>query len=240
MLSGVVRLFQLLVVLTVITYSACGSSSSGLITINLSLPTNLSVFSDIIDINIFQTGGPSHELDSNTIEQAVPEQYNEVKIPDYSIQWSNNMNNITHVYKAVIAPGITWTQARDAAITEGGHLVTITSKEENELVFSYIKNASFWSPCRGNIFGPWLGGYQPSGSDNSSAGWAWVTGEKWEYTNWFAEEPNDYRGEEDRLFFYMNNCTPSATWGDHRNDGDGNTAYIIEWENPNNSPHLVL
>ncbi|WP_319580646.1 lectin-like protein [uncultured Methanospirillum sp.] len=150
------------------------------------------------------------------------------------------MNGITHTYEVVIAPGITWNQARAAAIAKKGHLATITSKAENDLVFSHIQNTSYWSVCRGNMFGPWLGGWQPLGSQTSSTGWAWVTGEKWEYTNWSPEEPNDFLGGEDKLFFYVNTCTPSSTWGDHRDDGDGVTAYIIEWEKPVISPLMVF
>jgi hypothetical protein len=240
MLCGVIRVSLFLVLLTIIAYSVCAGPSSGLINVNLSISTNLTLFSDIIDVTIFKITDPSYQPGSNSFKHGLPEQTNETKKIDQSIIWSREMNGIIHTYQAVIAPGTTWNQARDAAIAKGGHLATITSKDENDLMLSNIQNTSYWSPCRGNIFGPWLGGYQPSGSNNSSSGWAWVTGEKWEYTNWSPEEPNDYMGEEDKLFFYVNNCIPSSTWGDHRNDGDGNTAYIIEWEKPIYSPQIVL
>lgn len=240
MLCRAVRLSMFLVFFTIIAYSVSAGPPSGLININLSISTNLTLFSDIIDVTIFKLMDSPYQPGSDSCKHDLPEQTYETKKTDQSIIWSRYMNGIMHTYQAVVAPGTTWTQARDAAIAKGGHLVTITSKDENDLVFSHIQNTSYWSPCRGNMFGPWLGGYQPSGSNNSRSGWAWVTGEKWEYTNWYPEEPNDYLGEEDKLFFYVNSCTPSLTWGDHRNDGDGNTAYIIEWENPIYPSPIVL
>jgi len=239
MLHGMTQLSLFLVLLTVIAYSGSADSSPGLININLSISTNLTIFSDIIDITIFKIPDSSYQPGPKSFKPDLPEQTNGTKKFEQSKIWSRDMNGITHTYQAVIAPGITWNQARDASIAKGGHLATITSKDENDFVFFIIQNTSYWSPCRGNNFGPWLGGYQPSGSKNSSSGWAWVTGEKWEYTSWFPEEPNDYLGEEDKLFFYVNSCIPSPTWGDHRNEGNGNTAYIIEWEQPINSPYSI-
>lgn len=240
MLSRVFRLSLFLVLLTIIAYSVSAVPSSGFININLSISTNLTIFSDIFDLTVFKIMDSSYQPGSNSFKHDLPEQTKDTKKLDQSIIWSKDVNGIIHTYQAVISPGTTWIQARDAAIAKGGHLATITSTDENDLVFSNIQNTSYWSICRGNIFGPWLGGYQPSGSNNSSSGWAWVTGEKWEYTNWSPEEPNDYMGEEDKLFFYANNCIPSSTWGDHRNDGDGNAAYIIEWEKPIYSSHIDL
>lgn len=182
----------------------------------------------------------SHHTGLNSSTPDESETITSTQITDQSVIWSRTVNGITHTYEVVIAPGITWNQARAAAIAKKGHLATITSKAENDLVFSHIQNTSYWSVCRGNMFGPWLGGWQPLGSQNSSTGWAWVTGEKWEYTNWSPEEPNDFLGGEDKLFFYVNTCIPSSTWGDHRYDGDGVTAYIIEWEKVVISPHMVF
>jgi len=239
MIRGIVRLLLLLALLIIIASSTSADPSMGLITINLSISTDFKILSDIINVNIFTIPDSSHQTSSNSIIPDTSEKPNSSKKIDQSVFWSRTMNGITHTYQAVIAPGITWNQARDAAIIKKGHLATITSKDENDLMLSHIQNTSYWSLCRGNMFGPWLGGWQPSGAHNSSTGWAWVTGEKWEYTNWHAEEPNDFQGEEDKLFFYVNTCTPSSTWGDHRDDGDGVTAYIIEWEKPVYSPHIV-
>jgi len=240
MIRGIVRLFLLLVLLTIIVSSTSADPSTGLITINLSMSTDIKILSDIISINQFVIPNSSHhtELNSNT-----PDETKTITSPhttDQEVFWSRTMKGITHTYQAVIAPGTTWNQARDAAIAKKGHLATITSKAENDIVFSHIQNTSYWSGCIGNMFGPWLGGFQPAGSHNSSTGWYWVTGEKWEYTNWDPEEPNDFLGGEDKLFFYVNTCTPSSTWGDHRDDGDGVTAYIIEWEKPVISPLMVF
>lgn len=226
---GILSLFFL--VLLISTPYATAIPSSGLIQINLTLSTNLTVLSDIIDITVLKEMESSHQPDSSSIEDESVDQWENPNIEKSSI-WSREEHGVIHTYKAVIAPGITWTHARDAAIAEGGHLVTITSSKENDLVFSHIQSRSYWSLCRGNMFGPWIGGFQPSGYHHAHTGWTWVTGERWDYSKWAIKEPNDYLGEEDRLFFYSNTCAPASTWGDHRNDGDGNVAYIIEWEIP--------
>ena len=68
-------------------------------------------------------------------------------------------------YTAVNAPsGITWTDANAAALAIGPdwHIATITSPEENALVFALIDDASFWDFNPGgsaNSNGPWLGGF---------------------------------------------------------------------------------
>lgn len=229
----------LLIVLALSTPCASAIPSAGLIQINLTLSTNLTVLSDIIDITVLKEMEPTYQPDTPSIKGESTDRWENTGIEEPSI-WSKEENGVIHTYKAVIAPGITWTHALDAAIAEGGHLATITSSEENDLVFSHIQSRSYWSLCRGNMFGPWIGGMHPSGPHHAHTGWTWVTGERWEYTMWASEEPNDYLGEEDRLFFYSGTCTPAPTWGDHRNDGDGNVAYIIEWEIPIYPSRLAL
>ncbi len=70
-----------------------------------------------------------------------------------------------------------------------GHLVTLTSAEENVWVTTNLSNITGW-----------LGGFQPAGSSEPNGNWQWVTGEQWSYTNWAAGEPNN-QGNEDFLIF---------------------------------------
>lgn len=89
-----------------------------------------------------------------------------------------------------------WDQARDAANSYTvtgvqGHLATITSAEENTfLVNTFLPGQS------GKGF--WLGGFQLPGQSKTDEGWQWVTGETWNYTNWWlgnvVPEPNDWPG----------------------------------------------
>ena len=68
----------------------------------------------------------------------------------------------------------TWEEARKDAIARGGHLATITSQREQQLMENLL------SGVKGNNRGVWLGGSNVAGS------WEWVTKEQWSYTNWNA------------------------------------------------------
>jgi hypothetical protein len=131
------------------------------------------------------------------------------------VQWAGN----GHWYEAVYVPGgISWTDAKNAAssVLAGGYLATISSEAENTFVFSLIDEDKYWyyGTPNGGSFGPWLGGtYQ-----ESEGVWQWVTGELWDYTNWFPGQPDNWMGVENYLHFYVN-VSPSraATWNDLSN-----------------------
>ena len=100
-----------------------------------------------------------------------------------------------------------WFQAKDDAISRGGHLATITSLRE----WTDMHNTSGFRQSL------WLGGYQRRDPDDREsgpaennqadyeAGWKWVTGEPWNQVNGWSEynasgsdrmEPNDLGGED--------------------------------------------
>ena len=109
-----------------------------------------------------------------------------------------------HVYEVVFGPEtFPWNIAKDEAAkrTFGGrqgHLATITSQQENDFIFSNFPEVG--DPCC------WLGGHQPGDTPaqdpDPAAGWTWVTGEPFTYTNWGGGEPNDSGGQEDSLEFH--------------------------------------
>lgn len=142
-----------------------------------------------------------------------------------------------HWYDVIYVPcvGISWSDAKAEAESSSyagmnGHLATITSQGENDFIVSTFGISDYW-----------LGGFQPAGSSEPTGNWQWVTGEKWDYTNWdISGEPNNYyQGEygedscpigsaENTLHFHSN-----SLWSDL----PGNlpvTGYIIEYE-----PRLV-
>jgi len=118
-----------------------------------------------------------------------------------------------HLYESIWVPEkLTWDEAKALAEARGGYLATITSAEENEFLFQSFPEAS-----RLSFWGYWLGGIQPADSpvpdDPPTAGWEWVTGEPFDYTNWADGEPNDcdcQNFKEDALQFWGNN----GTWND--------------------------
>src|SRR5687768_4386054 len=100
-----------------------------------------------------------------------------------------------HYYEAIVRQeGVTWVAARRGAAQRvyagrSGHLATITSPEENRFVTTHFRPAT--------QFGYWLGGFQLPGILDPAAGWQWVTGEPFSYTNWLSFdflEPDDAYG----------------------------------------------
>ena len=91
--------------------------------------------------------------------------------------------NGVSTYK-VVAGRLPWTGAKAAAEAAGGHLATITSQQEWDIVRALPGATSVW-----------LGGYQPQGSKEPAGGWTWVTGEPMNCTAWVPGEPNDVAGE---------------------------------------------
>ena len=87
--------------------------------------------------------------------------------------------NGASTYK-VVAIKITWHAAKAAAEAAGGHLATITSQKEWDIVRAIP-----------NVGSKWIGGYQAPGSKEPAGGWAWVTGEPMTATAWDLGEPND-------------------------------------------------
>jgi len=78
-----------------------------------------------------------------------------------------------HVYQYVPTDLTCWTEAQAAAQAAGGHLVTITSQAEQDLVTALTN-----SEVRDN-WAAYIGGY-------NDAGWRWVTGENFgPFTNGF-------------------------------------------------------
>jgi uncharacterized protein DUF642/lectin-like protein len=159
-----------------------------------------------------------------------PAQASPVRNPDNS-----------HYYDAIlVTSGISWEAARTAAANKTyrsmqGHLATVTSSAENDFIKYQFPVAEV------NAF--WLGGFQQPGILDPAAGWQWITGEPWGYTNWNQEnatEPNDAWGlgtgsqDENKLQFWY---TAGGRWNDSRNRDTQNPSYgyVVEYE-PDTSP----
>lgn len=93
-----------------------------------------------------------------------------------------------------------------------GHLATITSQGENDFITGH-----FWT------HDSFLGGYQPSGSQEPAGGWQWVTGETWSYTNWVSMGPDNVQGADVLIF-------NSFKWSDFPSQLGYKRNYIIEYE----------
>lgn len=131
-----------------------------------------------------------------------------------------NWNGID--YLAVPTPeGITWSQARLAALAMGGDLASPTSASENDFVFSLVDSPAYWRTFRpGFLAGTWLGGYQPNSQCEPACNWQWVSGEPWAFTAWAFGEPNNLQDEgrvEDRLIMWSTGGQRSSRWNDWSN-----------------------
>ena len=139
-----------------------------------------------------------------------------------------------HYYEAVArSAGISWNAANAAAnarMFQGmhGHLATITSPAENDFIAKRFPQAIAGYYC--------LGGIQSHGLLDPAAGWQWVTGEPWSYTNWHrlnGTEPNDYYGlgtgpnDENKLQFW---AQADAPWNDIRPFSVESGGYVVEYE----------
>ncbi len=131
-----------------------------------------------------------------------------------------------HRYEFV--PGeFAWGEAKAKAEEMGGHLATITSKEENEWLY-----ATFGSKLDPNLRASsiWLGGTASA----SGGPWKWVTGEPFTFTNWNQGQP-DYTtvsgqsAEGPHGLVFKNHKL--LRWHDDpafRNKSNG--GFIVEWD----------
>lgn len=167
------------------------------------------------------------------------------------VQWPSASGGNDHWYEVVyVGPaGIAWTAARTAAENAGGYLATLTSAAENEFVYDLVKDdPNLWpaDSFGGNGVGPYIGGYQIAGSAEPGGGWAWVTGEEWNYTNWCPNEPNNSNGGTEAYLHYFwpigtNGQVKGPTWNDLADSIPlGVRGYIVEYVPEPASAMLVL
>ena len=118
-----------------------------------------------------------------------------------------------------------WAQANAYCESRGGYLATITSQEENEFIFKYMKDSGFTSAYFGF-------------TDEITEGeWRWVTGEPVVYTNWASGEPNSENSNEDYAMFYYKFTTGKWNDGNFGINAAGNTtAFICEWGDIDSAP----
>ena len=106
-----------------------------------------------------------------------------------------------------------WNNAQVYCEKKGGYLATITSREEDSFVYSYLVDSGYGSA----LFG--------LSDQDELDNWKWVTGEAYSYQNWESGEPNHQGGNEHYGMYY--DGFTDGKW----NDGDGvNVPFICEWD----------
>lgn len=154
------------------------------------------------------------------------------------IKWLKNSlsgKGTSSVYKCY-ETGMTWDEAEAFCEEMGGHLVTITSADEQAIVESLIQS-------EGSKNNYWIGA-DKSGNSNS---FQWVTGEKMSYTKYKDGYADNYGNQEDALMIYRNDnprlwgwCR--GYWNDLNRNGTcmgesffglENMGFICEWDDVN-------
>lgn len=135
-----------------------------------------------------------------------------------------------HLYQ-LVDDGYSFLAAEELCKRNGGHLMTITSQEEQNVLEQLLK--------KGKRNSYWLGGYS-----NHNGSVTWLTGEKCTYTHWQPGQPDNTYGNENALMVYRtsNPRNPSSLgqWNDLHDDGTcgeeddffGLThfGFVCEWE----------
>lgn len=119
------------------------------------------------------------------------------------------------IYKGVH----TWVEAKAFCEALGGHLATLTTAEENEFVYRFMRDCGYLTAYFGL-------------SDEARKGdWIWVTGEPFDYTNWHRGEPSRSGRERYGMYFYKHT---DGTWNDSHfyedAEVDPGCSYICEWD----------
>lgn len=130
-----------------------------------------------------------------------------------------------HTYK-MFDDGISWARAKEACEQMGGHLVTITSQQEQDFIESIIPSGVTYY---------WIGL-----TDEASEGdFRWVTGEPLSYNNWLIGQPDNYDNSEHYVTIpsmdleYSDWVSYFGQWNDSPDFGNeihSDTGYICEWE----------
>ncbi len=132
----------------------------------------------------------------------------------------------------VIKKDITWEEANAECIVKGGHLATITSKDEEDKIIAVAEKSG--------IERLWIGGYTTNNQYGEAVG-HWVMGEPFVYQNWFSEnEPSRFDSDNAEEFYLMLwKIDGRWSWNDQRNDlinspfaktYQGRMGYVIEYE----------
>ena len=120
-----------------------------------------------------------------------------------------------HIYE-VYSGQTNWKAAKIFAEKNGGHLVTITSSEEQNAIQELVSEGNYWIGAT---------------DEAEESVWKWVTDEPFVYSNWHPDgQPDNWDGKEHYAHVYGN----SGYWNDLPNKNDSIFGFIIEYESCKN------
>ncbi len=144
--------------------------------------------------------------------------YGEADVPDNAVEFNGHYYCI-YDFSSLISDELnTWEIAKEYCEGVNGYLATITSKEENEFLFSYMKEKGY------------AGAYFGFSDAKDEGNWKWSNEEGVQYTNWHDGKPNT-NDLADNYALFLDEYS-DGTWidGDFGNGAvNAGTAFICEW-----------
>jgi hypothetical protein len=126
-------------------------------------------------------------------------------------------------YEVIEGEIFTWENARDDAITRGGHLASIL----NEAEWDAIREAAGPFFPQGNFqYNIWAGGFRQKGNPDNP--WQWLTGETWGSTRWKDGEPAPDTGQHDGYLFIESGEAQDFLWW-KGNPFNNTNRYLLEF-----------
>ena len=109
---------------------------------------------------------------------------------------------------------LSWSEAEEYCESIGGHLATITSQKEQDILIELTSSAT-----KKNA---WIGAHAVDGE------YCWVTGEKFEYSNWAPGEPNNVFNTQFTTMMYLDKASYDAgLWNDENENGRSWSGYYL-------------
>jgi hypothetical protein len=138
--------------------------------------------------------------------------------PNGTLVWEEN----GHGYKA-FREKLLWPEAKQRCEEMGGHLVSITSPEEQQFIHEVVSMAGIPVDMRQGM-ASWQEKLWIGGTDEGSEGkWRWVDGSPWGFTEWV-------KGQPDGDGNFVNICPHIAgRWNDDHAVGARVVGFICEW-----------
>ena len=145
-----------------------------------------------------------------------------------------------HTYK-LFDISMTWTEAKSYCEQVGGHLLTVSDKQESDFVVSLLNCHINSKNCY------WIGLRK-----DTSSKWSWVTNENLVFSNWTRNEPNNQNRVEQYAHLFgkeYGSLKHVGQWNDASNDGApyandfykiSNFGFICEWETFDNVSSISI
>lgn len=125
-----------------------------------------------------------------------------------------------HLYALYDYPS-SWSFAESLCVNFGGHLVSITSADEQAFVAGFIATGSkdaYWIGATNYV----------SGNENDDGNWCWTSGETFKYSAWAVGEPNSLGVKGEREHWGEIRKSYGNLWNDLRNYSRDDMGFILE------------